>query len=60
MEQAYNRASIPRLYITNWRQITVNIVKTKFATDIRYFEVDDITNDKDAKEIEGDIRVMTK
>jgi hypothetical protein len=60
MEQAYNRASIPRLYIANWRQITVNIVKTKFTTDVRYFEVDNVTNDEDAEEIEGDIRVMTK
>ena len=60
MEQACSRASIPRLHIANWRQMTVNIVKTKFAADIGCFEVDDGANDEDAEEIEADIRVMTK
>jgi hypothetical protein len=60
MEQACSRASIPRLHIANWRQITVNIVKTKFAADVGCFEVDDLANDEDAEEIEADIRVMTK
>ena len=60
MEQACSRASIPRLHITNWRQMTVNIVKTKFAADVRCFEVNDLANDEDAKEIKADIRVMTK
>jgi superfamily II DNA or RNA helicase len=60
MEQACSRASIPRLHIANWRQITVNIVKTKFATDVGCFEVDDGADDEDAEEIEADIRVMTK
>jgi superfamily II DNA or RNA helicase len=60
MEQACTRASIPRLHIANWRQMTVNIVKTKFAADIGCFEVDDVADDEDAEEIEADIRVMTK
>lgn len=60
MEQACTRASIPRLHIANWRQMTVNIVKTKFAADVGCFEVDDGAGDEDAEEIEADIRVMTK
>ena len=40
--------------------MTVNIVKTKFAADIRCFKVDDLANDEDAEEIEADIRVITK
>ena len=60
MEQACTRASIPRLHIANWRQITVNIIKTKFVADIGCFEVDDGAGDEDAEEIEADIRVMTK
>ncbi len=60
IEQAYSRASIPRLYIANWRQITVNIIKTKFIADIKYFKVNNGANDEDAEEIEANIRVMTK
>ena len=60
MEQACSRASVPRLHIANWRQMTVNIVKTKFAADVGCFEVDDGANDEDAEEIEADIRIMTK
>jgi hypothetical protein len=37
----------------------VSIVKTKFAANIRYFEVDDAANNEDAEEIEANIRVMT-
>ena len=40
--------------------MTVNIVKTKFAANVGCFEVDDLANDEDAKEIEANIRVMTK
>jgi hypothetical protein len=40
--------------------MTVNIVKTKFAANIRCFKVDDMADDKDAKEIKANIRVMTK
>jgi hypothetical protein len=40
--------------------MTVNIVKTKFAVNVKYFKVDDVANGKDAKEIEADIRAMTK
>jgi hypothetical protein len=38
----------------------VNIVKIKFAADVGCFEVDNGANDEDAKEIEANIRVMTK
>jgi hypothetical protein len=61
MKQASARARTPELGIASWRQMTVNIVKTKFATDIRHFEVDDVADDdEDAEEIEADIRVMTE
>jgi hypothetical protein len=40
--------------------MTVNIVKTKFATNVGYFKVDDGASDEDVEEIEADIRVMTK
>jgi hypothetical protein len=60
MEQACTRASIPRLYIANWRQITVSIIKTKFAVNVGYFEVEDGANDKNTEEIKTDIRVITK
>ncbi|HEY0934969.1 MAG TPA: DEAD/DEAH box helicase, partial [Trebonia sp.] len=60
MEQACARASVPRLHIANWRQMTVNIVKTKFAADVGCFEVDDRADDEDAEEIEADIRAMTQ
>jgi hypothetical protein len=40
--------------------MTVNIVKTKFTADVRCFEVDGGADDKDAEEVEADIRVMTK
>jgi hypothetical protein len=60
IKQACARASIPKLSIASWRQMTVNIVKTKFAADIRCFEVDDVADDEDAEEVEADIRAMTK
>jgi hypothetical protein len=39
--------------------MTVSIIKTKFAANIRCFEVDDVANNEDAEEIEANIRVMT-
>lgn len=60
MEQACARAKVPRLHIANWRQMTVSIVKTKFATDIRCFEVFDADAGDDSEEIELDIQAMTK
>jgi hypothetical protein len=38
----------------------VNIIKTKFIVNIRYFEVNDGASGEDAKEIKANIRVMTK
>ena len=38
MQLASVRAKIPCLKIANWRQMTVSIVKTKFAADLRYFD----------------------
>jgi superfamily II DNA helicase RecQ len=58
LEAASDRAQIPRLHISNWRQMTVAIVKTKFASQIGVFEVD--ADDEDAEEIEQDIRILTK
>ncbi|KAK3073559.1 hypothetical protein LTR53_004752 [Teratosphaeriaceae sp. CCFEE 6253] len=57
LEAACVRARIPRLHVSNWRQITVAIVKTKFAGDTNCFDVDAI--DPDGEEIEEDIRAMT-
>jgi superfamily II DNA helicase RecQ len=58
LEDASDRAEIPRLHISNWRQMTVAIVKTKFAAHIDYFEIN--PDDEDAEEIESDIRILTK
>lgn len=58
MESASDRAQIPRLHISNWRQITVAIVKTKFASQIGAFEIDN--GDEDGEELEQDIRTLTK
>lgn len=58
LEEASIRAKIPRLHVSNWRQMTVAIVKTKFAGDIACFEPDD--DDEDAEEIEDNIRIMTR
>ena len=40
MKQACVRASTPKIGIAIWRQMTVTIVKTKFAADIACFDVD--------------------
>lgn len=58
LEEASIRACTPRLHVSNWRQITVAIVKTKFASHINAFEADD--DDSDAKEIDDDIRAIAK
>ena len=58
LEGASDRAEIPRLHISNWRQMTVAIVKTKFAAHIDCFEIN--PEDEDAEEIESDIRILTK
>ena len=48
---------MPRLHVANWRQITVAIVKTKFASQIECFDPDD--GDEDAEEMDPIIRSMT-
>jgi hypothetical protein len=57
LEEASVRACVPRLHVANWRQITVAIVKTKFASQIECFDPDD--GDEDAEEIDPIIRSMT-
>ena len=58
LQESSARARIPRLHVSNWRQMSVAIVKTKFATQIACFEADN--EDEDAEEMESDIRAMTK
>ena len=58
LEDASVRARVPRLHVANWRQMTVAIVKTKFASHINAFETND--DDEDAEEMDEDIRAMTK
>ncbi|KAK6439524.1 hypothetical protein LTR95_004275 [Oleoguttula sp. CCFEE 5521] len=58
LEDASIRARIPRLHVSSWRQMTVAIVKTKFASQIGVFEAN--VDDEDAEEIEEDIRIMTR
>ena len=58
LEEASTRARIPRLHVSNWRQITVAIVKTKFASQIECFEADE--DDEDAEEMDEAVRAMTK
>ncbi|KAK3617147.1 hypothetical protein LTR22_026828 [Elasticomyces elasticus] len=48
---------IPQLHISNWRQITVAIVKTKFAADALCFDLEDASDD--GEKIEADIKIMT-
>jgi hypothetical protein len=57
LEEASIRACVPRLHIANWRQITVAIVKTKFASQIDCFDPGD--GDEDAEEMDPIIRSMT-
>ncbi|KFY11379.1 hypothetical protein V492_04495 [Pseudogymnoascus sp. VKM F-4246] len=58
MKQACARASTPKIGIAIWRQMTVTIVKTKFAADIACFDVDQQAGEE-AEEIDADIRGMT-
>ena len=58
MKQACVRASIPRIGIAIWRQMTVTIVKTKFAADPACFDVNQEASEE-AEEIDADIRAMT-
>ena len=58
MKQACVRASTPKIGIAIWRQMTVTIVKTKFAADIACFDVDQQASEE-AEEIDADIRAMT-
>ena len=58
LKDACTRANIPRLHIANWRQMTVAIVKTKFASQIGLFDAED--DDEDAEEMEDDVRAMTR
>jgi len=57
LKAACVRAQIPPLQIASWRQITVAIVKSKFASDLNCFELD--SHDSDGEEIEEDIQAMT-
>jgi superfamily II DNA helicase RecQ len=57
LEEASIRACVPRLHVANWRQITVAIVKTKFASQIECFDPDD--GDEDGEEMDPIIRSMT-
>lgn len=57
LEEASIRACVPRLHVANWRQITVAIVKTKFASQIECFNPDE--GDEDAEEIDPIVRSMT-
>ncbi|KAK0303020.1 hypothetical protein LTR82_017684 [Friedmanniomyces endolithicus] len=50
-------ACVPRLHVSNWRQMTVAIVKTKFVSQISVFEAND--QDEDAEEVDDNIRIMT-
>lgn len=58
LEDASVRARVPRLHVANWRQMTVAIVKTKFASHINAFEANE--DDEEAEEIDEDVRAMTK
>lgn len=58
LEEASVRAYVPRLHVADWRQITVAIVKTNFASQIECFDPDQ--GGEDAEEIDTTIRSMTK
>ena len=57
LKAACVRACVPALHIANWRQITVAIVKTKFASDLACFDVGD--GDGLEEEIDEDVEMMT-
>ena len=58
LEEASARACVPRLHVANWRQMSVAIVKTKFASRIECFDPDE--GDEDAEEMDATIRSMTE
>ena len=58
LEEASARACVPRLHVSNWRQISVAIVKTKFASQIECFDANE--GDEDVKEIDVTIRSITE
>ena len=58
MKQACAQASTPKIGIAIWWQMTVAIVKTKFAADIACFDVNQQASEE-AEEIDADIRAMT-
>lgn len=58
LERSSTRAGIARLHVSNWRQMTVAIVKTKFAGHIAHFEED--PDDEDAEEVDNEVRIMTR
>lgn len=58
LEEACARACVLRLHVANWRQISVAIVKTKFASRIECFDPNE--DDEDAEEIDATIRGMTE
>lgn len=58
LEDASIRACMPRLHVSNWRQMTVVIVKTKFASNIDAFEANE--DNEEAEAMDEDIRIMTK
>jgi hypothetical protein len=58
LEEASTRAYVPRLHVANWRQITVAIIKTKFASQIACFEANN--NDEDAEEMDEVVRTITR
>jgi hypothetical protein len=49
---------VPHLHVANWRQISVAIVKTKFASQIECFNPDE--GDEDVEEMDVTIRGMTE
>jgi hypothetical protein len=57
LEEASTRACVPWLYVANWRQIIVAIVKTKFASQIECFDPND--SDEDTEEMDQIIRSIT-
>lgn len=57
LEEASIRSCVPWLHVANWRQISVAIVKTKFASQIECFDADD--DEEDAEEMDPVIRSMT-
>lgn len=59
LEAASTRAQIPRLHIANWRQMTVAIVKTKFAGSLAYFEDVEGVDKAEMLEPDEDIRIIT-